>query len=97
MGLFKDSLNTDLKYSFLIKLGFRYGSRSGTRGESGYTKTINHNGNERLWITVNPVERKLYLYNEWDFGGMLWDRCVDIPSNVLENNTDFVDWLDSQT
>ena len=97
MGLFKDSLNTDLTYSFLIKLGFRYGSRSGARGESGYTKTINHNENERLWITVNTVERKLYLYNEWDFGGMLWDRCVDIPSSVLENNTDFVDWLDSQT
>lgn len=97
MGIFKDSINLGLQYAFLINLGFKYGERSGALGETGYTKTIQHNeGYETLWITVNPQERKVYMYNEWDCGGELWQREYDIPQEVLENESDFVDWLDEK-
>lgn len=94
MGIFKDNLNLGLQYAFLINLGFKYGERNGAQGETGYTKTIHHNGNETLWITVNPKERKVYLYNEWDCGGELWQYTYDIPQSVLENEAEFIDWLD---
>ena len=96
MGIFKNNLNLGLQYAFLIKLGFEYGERSGAQGECDYTKTIHHNGNETLWLTVNPKERKLYLYNEWDCGGVLWQRKHDIPQSVLDNEKDFIDWLDEK-
>lgn len=94
MGLFKESLNTGLQYSYLIKFGFEYGLKSGARAESGYIKIIRHNGNEMLWITVNPIERKVYLYNELDCGGVLWQRTHDIPKSILGNERKFVEWLD---
>lgn len=96
MGIFKGNINLGLQYVFLLNLGFKYGERSGAQGETGYTKTINHNVNETLWITVNPQERKVYLYNEWDCGGELWSRNYKIPQSVLENETEFVDWLDDK-
>lgn len=96
MGLFKENINLKSQYSFLIQLGFRYGMNSGARGEAGYTKVMNHSGNERLWITVNPIEKKLYLYNEWECGGMLWDRTIDIPSEDLSDKDDLIDWIDKQ-
>lgn len=96
MGIFKDSINLGLQYAFLINLGFKYGERSGAQGETGYTKTIHHNENETLWITVNPLERKVHLYNEWDCGGELWKRKYDIPKDALSNESDFGDWLDEK-
>lgn len=94
MGIFKDSINLCLQWAFLLKLGFRY--TSGARGENGYTKIINHSGNERLWITVNPSERKVYLYNEWDCSGELWSRTHEIPQSALDSETEFANWLDEK-
>lgn len=94
MGIFKDDLNLGLQYTFLLKLGFRYSN--GAQGESGYTKTIHHNGNEKLWITVNLQERKVYLYNEWDCGGELWKKELYVPDSILRNEEKFVDWLDEK-
>ena len=54
MGIFKDNLNLDLQYAFLINLGFKYEESNGINGMSGYVKSINHNKIEVLWITVNP-------------------------------------------
>lgn len=92
MGLFKNSINLGSQYAFLINLGFEYG----LYGEEGYVKTIHHNEIETLWITVNPKERKVYLYNEWDCGGELWRREHDIPQSALNNESEFVDWLDEK-
>lgn len=92
MGLFKDSINLDSQYAFLLNLGFEYN----LYGKEDYIKTINHNEIEVLWITVNPQESKVYLYNEWDCGGELWSRKYDIPQDVLENESDFMDWLDEK-
>ncbi len=97
MGIFKNSINLELQYAFLINLGFKYGERRGAQGETGYTKTIQHNeGYETLWITVNPQERKVYLYNEWDCGGELWQWEYDIPQSALNSESEFVDWLDGK-
>lgn len=96
MGILKDSFRTS-KYDFLLKMGFKYGSRSGPRGEFGYTKTFSHNGNERLWITVDPVGKVVYLYNEWGCGGKLWDRKILLTDNVLSmEKNEFIDWLDAE-
>ena len=96
MGILKDSVKTS-KYDFLLKMGFKYGNRSGPRGESGYTQTFSHNGNERLWITIDLVGKVVYLYNEWDFGGKLWDRKILLTDNVLSmEENEFIDWLDDE-
>lgn len=92
MGIFGNDLNAGLQYAFLLKLGFEYKQY----GKEEYTKTIHHNEIETLWITVNPQERKVYLYNEWDCGGELWSRDYDIPQSALENDKKFVDWLDEK-
>lgn len=96
MGIFKDSINLRPLYAFFVTLGFKYGKRSGPGGEEGYTKTIHHNENEILWITVNTKEGKVYLYNEWDCGGELWKRILDIPGSALENRDNFIEWLDER-
>lgn len=97
MGIFKDSINLGLQYAFLINLGFKYGGRSGAQGETGYTKAILHNdGYETLWITVNPKKKIVYLYNEMDCGGELWQREYDIPQSALNSESEFVDWLDGE-
>lgn len=96
MGIFKDNISLDLQYIFLINLGFKYGERSGAQGKTGYTKIIHHNENETLWITVNLQERKVYLYNEWDYGGKLWQREYSIPQFVLGSESKFADWLDEK-
>lgn len=92
MGLFKDNIAKPNSH-FLIKLGFEFGPRSGPRGEAGFTKTIHHDG-EILWITVSPHMTKVFLYNEYSCGGMLWDRVIDIPNDVVNDKEKFIDWLD---
>ena len=95
MGLFKENIQS-YQHQFLKDLGFEFDIRSGPRGEYGYTKTIHHNENEILWITVDDKSNKLYLYNELDCGGMLWDRIINIPKDVLNNKDEFIDWLDNE-
>ena len=96
MGIFKNNLNLGLQHAFLINLGFKYEESNGINGMSGYVKSITHNEIEVPWITVNPQERKVHLYNEWDCGGELWQREYDIPQDVLNSESEFVDWLDEQ-
>lgn len=79
---------------FLTKYGFKYGERSGPCGETGFTNTYLHaNNSERLWITVNPVQKKAYLYNEFECGGMLSRFVFDIPSNIIDDENKLINWL----
>lgn len=80
---------------FLYDLGFKYGENSGPRGECGFTITVLH-GHEILWITINTIQNKMYLYNEYDCGGMLWYKEVYIPNDVLSDKYEFAKWLDDQ-
>lgn len=95
MGLFKESLSSSVPCcNFLTELGFNYGEKSGPQGQSGYTKTVSHNGNEVLWITINTQEKKVYLYNEWECGGKLWSITYDIPESIFKDEMKFINWLD---
>lgn len=81
--------------NFLTKYGFKYGESSGPCGESGYTNTLRHaNSSECLWVTVDFKKRKVHLYNEFDCGGMLSRRTIDIPDNIVDDEDDFIEWLD---
>lgn len=93
MGILKKKLN-ESSCNYLTKIGFQYGKRSGPQGEEGYTKTIFHNENEVLWITIDLFKKKVYLYNEWDCGGELWQQSYDIPESMLDNEMDIISWLD---
>ena len=42
----------------------------------------NSNGTECLWINVCFPKRKVYLYNEYECGGLLWKRELDIPDEI---------------
>lgn len=92
MGLFKESIYNNT-LSFLNDLGFTLDS--GPIGNKGYVKIINHNSIERLWITVIPNSATVHLYNEYDCGGLLWQRTLNIPHECINNKDKFVDWLDS--
>lgn len=81
--------------SFLYGLGFQYGEHSGPRGECGFTTTVQH-GSKTLWITIDTIQNKMYLYNEYDCGGMIWDDEVYLPNNVLSDKYEFAKWLDEQ-
>lgn len=96
MGIIKDSLYDSNKYKFLIDLGFKY--MTGPTGQNGFVKIINHKSTECLWITIIPNKNKVHLYNEYDCGGLLWERTLDIPNEYIYDNdkTKFIDWLDSQ-
>ena len=93
MGILKDYASRSP--SFLDELGFITG-RDPCGGREGYTKTVHHSGNETLWITVSLRDNKVYLYNEWDCGGMLWNKTLDIPEEALANKNTFVDWLEEK-
>lgn len=78
----------------LAKLGFEH--ETGPRGEKGYTKTISHeNNSEVLWITVDPDTNIIYLYNEYDVGGMLWDDEIDTEdlNEIFKSDKSFSDWI----
>ena len=93
MGRVKDIFKNKGITDKLIPMGFDYGS--GPQGESGYVKTF-RDGAYCLWVTVNFHENKLYLYNEFDCGGLLWQRDCDIPEDALEDCDKFIDWLDEE-
>lgn len=61
MGIFKDSLKEEESRKILTQLGFKYKRGGGAQGETGYVKTIPHDKNEVLWITINLQEKK-YIY-----------------------------------
>lgn len=100
MGLIKENANN---ISWLNKYGFEYSSscvatpsnRTRTRGyERGYE---HEDGLEYLWVTVDFPHRKIYLYNEYDCGGLLWERELDIPDGIYSDDEyKFIEWLDGE-
>lgn len=96
MGLVNNSIrNTN---NFLTKYGFKYGNRSGPCGESGFTNTYMHaNNSERLWITVDFIQNKVHLYNEFECGGMLSQSVVNIPYGIIDDESKLIEWLDTLT
>lgn len=93
MGRIKDIFKNKSITEKLIAMGFDYGR--GPQGESGYVRTF-RDGTYCLWVTVNFHENKLYLYNEFECGGLLWKRNCNIPEDVIGDCDRFIEWLDSE-
>lgn len=96
MGLIKG--NDVSNINWLNKYGFEYSSRCVAGEERGYERSYSHaNGLEYLWVTVDFPNRKVYLYNEYDCGGWLWERELDIPDGIYSDDEDeFIEWLDGE-
>ena len=92
MGLFKESIQHNT-LTFLNDLGFVLDT--GPTGKKGYVKIIDHDSIERLWITIILSSDTVHLYNEYDCGGLLWERTLDIPHECINDKDKFIDWLDS--
>ena len=92
MGLIKEADNT---VDWLSKYGFRYKTNPVAGGNPGYQRGYYHaNDLEFLWINICLTDRKVYLYNEYDCGGLIWERDLDIPEDV--EGEELIDWLDKE-
>lgn len=88
MGIVKDFY----KNSIFEHYGFEYGIHSGPKGEEGYTRTFKHDdGFYVLWVTING--RTLYLYDEYDCGGMVYEEEIHIPEEY-QTNQEVLDYVD---
>lgn len=96
MGLIKNDVRTN---DWLEKYGFEYDlSPVAGDGSPGYERGYFHcNGLEYLRVNVCFPERKVFLYNEYECGGFLWERELDIPDEIdITDEEKFIDWLDEE-
>lgn len=95
MGLIKNDIQN---INWLNKYGFKYAKRPVAGGCSGYERGYYHeNDSEYLWVNVCFSERKVYLYNEYDCGGLLWERELSIPDEIYDTDEEeFINWLDEE-
>lgn len=96
MGYIKRQLKEKDSYNEMLEgLDFKYDTSP--KGDiKGYVRTFLHACDiERLWVTVSVAENMVYLYNEWECGGVLWEAEADIPQGVLNSEDAFINWLDS--
>lgn len=96
MGLIKNDVRTN---DWLEKYGFKYDKRPvAGDGTPGYERGYYHlNGSEFLWVTVCFPKKKVFLYNEYECGGLLWERTLDIPEYIYSTDEEkFIDWLDKE-
>lgn len=95
MGLIKNDIQN---MNWLNKYGFIYDKDPVAGDCSGYEKGYYHaDGLEYLWINICFPERKVYLYNEYDCGGLLWETELDIPDGIYSTDEEeFINWLDEE-
>ena len=96
MGLIK---NEGHALSWIEGYGFEYSKRPvAGDGTPGYEKGYYHSNDlEYLWVTVCFPKGKVYLYNEYEGGGLLWERELDIPDGIYSTDDEkFIDWLDKE-
>ena len=96
MGLIKSDI---YNINWLSKYGFEYSSNPvAGYGNKGYERGYYHkNGLEFLWVNICFPKRKVYLYNEYECGGLLWEREIDIPERIYSTDEEeFINWLDEE-
>ena len=95
MGLMKNNAQS---IDWLIKYGFKYNKRPVARDSPGYERGYYHADNsEYLWVNICFPKRKVYLYNEYECGGLLWEKELDIPDEFSSiNEEEFINWLDEE-
>jgi hypothetical protein len=96
MGLIKNGIQNNINW--LNKYGFEYDEAPVAGNYSGYERGYYHkNDLEFLWINICFPKRKVYLYNEYSCGGMLWERELDIPNGIYNTDEEeFINWLDEE-
>lgn len=94
MGLIKENQ----KYEWLNKYNFVFVDNPVAGSIPGYENFYRHASNsECVWVTLCLPQRKVFLYNEFSCGGLLWERELDIPENInYEDEQSFIDWLDNE-
>lgn len=97
MGLIKKS--EEHVVNWLEKHGFEY-TRCPVAGDGtpGYERGYYHlNDLEYLWVNVCFPQRKVFLFNEYECGGLLWEKDLDIPDGIYSTDEkEFIDWLDEE-
>ena len=95
MGLIK---NTIQNCKWLETYGFEYKPNPVAGCYPGYERGYYHsNDSEYLWVTVCFPKRKVFLYNEYECGGLLWERELDIPEDInIDDEHEFINWLDDE-
>ena len=95
MGLIKNEVDN---INWLNKYGFEYSNNPVAGNCSGYERGYYHyNDLEYLWVNVCFPKRKVYLYNEYECGGLLWERELNIPDGIYSTDEEeFIDWLDGE-
>lgn len=95
MGLIKNDVQN---ISWLNKYGFKHKEIPVAGYYSGYERVYYHVNNvEYLWVNICFPKRKIYLYNEYECGGLLWERELDIPDEICSTDEEeFINWLDEE-
>lgn len=95
MGLIKDNIE---HIGWVNKYGFKFNTSCVAGWCSGYERTYSHSdGLEYLWVTLAFPLRKVFLYNEYECGGLLWERELDIPDGIYSTDEyEFINWLDKE-
>lgn len=96
MGLIKSDIDD---VNWLSKYGFEYSNHPvAGYGNKGYERGYYHKNNlEFLRVNICFPNRKVYLYNEYECGGLLWEREIDIPDGIcITDEEEFIDWLDEE-
>lgn len=83
--------------SYLENHGFKKQSKS-VIGECDncYERTVHiSNGLYYMWISIDTDNKKVYYYVEYDCGGEVSRRNIDIPDDInIYNEHAFMEWLD---
>lgn len=95
MGLIKNEVDN---IDWLNKYGFIYSTNPVAGNSAGYERGYFHaNDSEYLRVNVCFPNRKVYLYNEYECGGLLWERELDIPDGICSTDEEeFINWLDEE-
>lgn len=94
MGRFKKTELPDPVVTWLLSRG--YEDVGGPCGEEGFRKIYEtHNGLYYVWVTINIDKRKIYLYEEYNCGGMISEDTIDLEEEWIKDLDIFIDELDS--
>lgn len=88
---FEDAHNPITQW--LMQQGFE--ETTGARGEEGLTKVYKtSNGLYYVWVTINLNKRKIYVYEEYNCGGMTGEDEITIEREWLSNLDIFINEVD---
>ena len=73
--------------------GFELENHSPEGYDCDYEKVISHDDIYSLWINVSLRDRKVYFYDEYDYGGKISNYTAEIPEDIDLFDYNFIYWL----